>query len=134
MQHVQSCLNGDGLFLLQTIGNSESVVTTNTWVQKYIFPNSMLPSIKQLGAAYEGQMIMVDWHNFGSDYDKTLLAWHERVNNRWNELTSDYNERFHRMWNYYLLSFAGAFRARMLQVWQIVFSNNGVAGGYSSLR
>ncbi len=134
MEHVQSCLNDDGLFLLQTIGNSESVVTTNTWLQKYIFPNGMLPSIKQLGAAYEGHMIMEDWHNFGPDYDKTLLSWYERFNNNWAELKSDYDERFHRMWNYYLLSFAGAFRARMTQVWQVVFSKNGVTGGYNSLR
>jgi len=104
------------------------------WLEKYIFPNGMLPSIKQLAQSAEGLFVMEDWHNFGTDYDKTLLAWYQNFLDHWEEVKKDYDERFFRMWKYYLLSCAGSFRARHTQLWQIVFSKKGVPGGYLSIR
>jgi cyclopropane-fatty-acyl-phospholipid synthase len=128
MDIVQRCLRDSGLFLLHTIGNNTSVTYANSWITKYIFPNGMLPSITQIGTACEGKFVMEDWHNFGPDYEKTLLVWHENFNRHWPELKSNYSERFKRMWDYYLLSCAGAFRARTLQLWQIVLSKTGILG------
>lgn len=134
MKIVHRCLGDDGLFLLHTIGSNESSTKATPWISKYIFPNGMTPSIMQIGKASEKLLVMEDWHNFGSDYYKTLIAWHENFNQGWNQIKSKYSERFFRMWNYYLLSCAGAFDARMLQLWQIVFSKKGVPGGYSAPR
>jgi len=134
MDVVDRCLNDDGLFLLHTIGGNTSVTSVDPWMNKYIFPNGMLPSIKQLGSAIEGLFVMEDWHNFSADYDKTLLAWYGNLVKHWDEIKPNYNERFRRMWNYYLLSCAGSFRARRIQLWQIVLSKKGVIGGYKSIR
>ncbi|OCH99254.1 cyclopropane-fatty-acyl-phospholipid synthase [Legionella jamestowniensis] len=122
MQVVDRCLAEDGLFLLHTIGGNESTTQAMPWISKYIFPNGMIPSIAQLGKSAEKLLIMEDWQNFGMDYYKTLLAWHQNFNASWNYLKSNYDEKFFRMWNYYLLSCAGGFNTRMLQLWQIVFS------------
>ncbi len=125
----------DGLFLLHTIGEVKSTKNTDAWTHKYIFPNGMLPSIAQLSKAIEGKFIIEDLHNFGADYDKTLLAWYKNFNNNWDNLKNNYSERFYRMWKYFLLSSAGAFRARNKnQLWQIVLSRKGVLGGYNSIR
>jgi cyclopropane-fatty-acyl-phospholipid synthase len=134
MKIAHDCLADDGLFLLHTIGSNTSDVRTNTWTNKYIFPNGMLPSIKQIGIAYENLFVMEDWHNFGADYDKTLMSWYANFNQHWDELKSQFSERFRRMWNFYLLSSAGSFRARYIQLWQIVLSKYGMLGGYHSIR
>ncbi|KTC86613.1 cyclopropane fatty acyl phospholipid synthase [Legionella brunensis] len=122
MQIVHQCLADDGLFLLHTIGSNESTTQAMPWIAKYIFPNGMLPSITQIGKATEKLFIMEDWQNLGIDYYKTLLAWHQNFNAHWSSLKANYDEKFFRMWNYYLLSCAGGFNTRMLQLWQIVFS------------
>jgi len=127
-------LKDNGLFLLHTIGKEQSTTTTDPWIAKYIFPNSHLPSIKQLGGAIENLFVMEDWHSFGADYDKTLMAWHENFEHAWPKLKDNYDERFHRMWRYYLLSCAGAFRARKIQLWQIVLSKGGVINGWKTVR
>lgn len=134
MKVAHNALEDDGLFLLQTIGGNRSMRGVEPWINKYIFPNGMLPSIKQIGKSIEGLFVMEDWHNFGDDYDKTLMAWHKSFEDNWDEIKSNYNERFHRMWRYYLLSCAGSFRARKIQLWQIVLSKKGVPGGYKPIR
>lgn len=134
MKIVNSVLKDDGLFLLQTIGGNKSVVAGDPWLNKYIFPGGMLPSIKQLAEASEGLFVMEDWHNFGSDYDQTLLAWMENFDKNWSNLKGKYDERFYRMWRYYLLTCSGVFRARENQLWQIVFSKKGVPEGYQAPR
>lgn len=131
---ARRCLKEDGLFLLHTIGGNKNTRLGDPWIQKYIFPGGLLPSISQIGTAIEDQFVMEDWHNFSANYDKTLMAWHDNFNHHWDELKDQYDERFFRMWNYYLLLCAGCFRARHLQLWQIVLSPNGVAGGYESIR
>lgn len=132
---VKRNLRDDGLFLLHTIGDIRSLKSTDAWTHKYIFPNGMLPSIAQLGKAIEGLFIMEDWHNIGSDYDKTLMSWYNNFEANWEEIKNDFDARFHKMWEYFLLSSAGAFRARSKnQLWQIVLSPNGVLGGYNPVR
>jgi len=130
MKVIHRCLKADGLFLLHTIAGNTSVNSTDPWINKYIFPNSMLPSAKQLTAASEGLFVVEDWHSFGQYYDKTLMAWYNNFTKNWNKLKDAYDERFYRMWTYYLLSCAGSFRSRRNQLWQIVFSKKGIKGGY----
>lgn len=128
-------LKEDGLFLLHTIGDVSSVKNTDAWTHKYIFPNGMLPSIAQLSRAVEGLFVIEDFHNLGADYDKTLMAWYKNFENNLEQIKSNYSNRFYRMWKYFLLSSAGAFRARNKnQLWQIVLSKYGVLGGYVPVR
>jgi cyclopropane-fatty-acyl-phospholipid synthase len=132
---ASKCLNDNGLFLLQTIGNIKSEKSIDPWTDKYIFPNGMLPSVAQLGKAIEKLFVMEDWHNFGKDYDKTLMAWYENFEMNWHKIKNNYSERFFRMWKYFLLSAAGSFRTGIRnQLWQIVLSKNGIPGGYKSVR
>ena len=131
---VTNCLKDSGLFLLHTIGGNSSRVTGDPWVLKYIFPNAMLPSMFQMIQASEGKLLLEDCHNIGPHYDKTLIAWHQNFRKSWQDINHLYDERFYRMWQYYLLSFAGTFRARLFNVWQLVFSKNGVLGEYKSVR
>jgi cyclopropane-fatty-acyl-phospholipid synthase len=132
---ASGCLRDDGLFLLHTIGNSVSVKAINPWTKKYIFPAGMIPSVAQIGKAIENIFIVEDLHNFGADYDKTLMAWHRNFIENWDYLKDRYSERFFRMWVFYLLSAAGIFRSRGSdQLWQIVFSKHGIPGGYHSIR
>ena len=134
MRIAREHLKDDGLFLLHTIGTNISTKTTDPWIMKYIFPNGMLPSIKQIGDSAENLFVMEDWHNLSTDYEKTILAWFENFNSAWPELEDKYGERFYRMWKYYLLGAAVTFRVRANQLWQIVLSKNGIPGGYKSIR
>jgi cyclopropane-fatty-acyl-phospholipid synthase len=137
MKLVNRCLADDGIFLLHTIGRNESLTHGDPWLHKYIFPNHMLPSIKQIGAATEGVFVMEDWHNFSAHYYHTLMGWYNNFIANWDTLRKDkpeYDERFYRMWTYYLLCCAGAFSSRRHQLWQIVFTKRGMLGGYQSVR
>jgi cyclopropane-fatty-acyl-phospholipid synthase len=131
---VRRLLKPDGLFLLHTIGHDTTWRTTDPWIGKYIFPNSLIPSVAQVTAAFEGQFVMEDWHTFGEDYDKTLMAWWRNFEAAWPMLRERYGDRFYRLWRYYLLTCAGTFRARLNNLWQIVLSPQGVPGGYTSIR
>lgn len=131
MRVVRRCLKPGGLFLLHTIGRRYSRNATEPWIEKYIFPNAQLPSMADISRAVEHLFVMEDMHNFGADYDRTLMAWHDRFERAWPEIADRYGERFRRMWRYYLLTNAAAFRARRTQLWQLVLSPDGVAGGYS---
>lgn len=137
MNIIHKNLKDDGLFLLHTIGSNVSKYIGEPWNVKYIFPNSMLPSLKQITEASEGLFLVEDLHNFGIYYDETLMAWYKNFTKNWKEikkLDKRYNERFYRMWTYYLLSHAGSFRARNEQLWQVVFSKKGIPKGYKSIR
>lgn len=134
MRVVHQCLKDGGLFLLHTIGSHRAKGVNDPWVDKYIFPNGSFPSIALIADAIEPSFVMEDWHNFGADYDRTLLAWHENFTKSWSLLKGAYDEKFYRMWRYYLLMFAGLFRSRRAQLWQIVLSKKGVFGGYQSIR
>ena len=131
---INELLKDDGLFLLHTIGGNTPAKRTDPWIERYIFPNGMIPSSQQISSAFEGYFVLEDWHNFGLDYDKTLMKWHENFENSWSDLQVNYDERFRRMWKYYLLACAGSFRARENQLWQIVLSKQGLSGEYSFPR
>ena len=128
------CLTKDGIFLLHTIGHDKSVKSTDAWTHKYIFPNGMHPSIQQLSKNIEGLFLIEDLQNIGADYDKTLMAWYNKFSSNWENIKNIYDQRFFRMWKYFLQSAAGSFRARHNQVWQIVLTKNGILGGYNSVR
>jgi cyclopropane-fatty-acyl-phospholipid synthase len=131
---ARELLRPDGLFLLHTIGSNVSSMTTDPWIEKYIFPNGQLPSLAQIAAAAEGLWVIEDVHSFGVDYDRTLLAWSENFESHWPEIAARYGERFRRMWHFWLMASAANFRARKSQLWQIVLSPQGVAGGYRAVR
>ena len=122
---VRSCLKEDGAFLLHTIGGNESTTTADPWVEKYIFPNGMMPSAEQIAKASEGIFIFDDWHNIGPHYDKTLMCWYDNFVNNYEKLKDKYDNEFYRMWTYWLLSSAANFRSRSLQLWQVLFSIEG---------
>lgn len=126
---VKQALSESGLFLLHTIGSLKTDLTVNPWIEKYIFPNGCLPSMLQITRSSEDLFVIEDWHNFGADYDHTLVEWEKRFTAGWSDLRENYSESFYRMFRYYLLSCAGGFRARDLQLWQILFSPQGVPGG-----
>ena len=131
MKVVHRCLKEDGLFLLHTIGRNQSGRATEPWINKYIFPNGMTPSAQQISAASEGLFVIEDWHNFGQDYDATLMSWNKNFQNNFDKLNDSYDDRFKRMWEYYLLMCAGTFRCRRNQLWQLVMSKSGIKGGYT---
>ena len=126
---VRRSLSDEGLFLLHTIGKNRSGGATDPWIERYIFPNGELPSMAELALNAE-DFVVEDWHNFGADYDRTLMAWHQRFEAAWPSLQHRCDARFYRMWRYYLLCCAGTFRARDNQLWQLVLSPRGVPGGY----
>jgi cyclopropane-fatty-acyl-phospholipid synthase len=134
MQICHNALNDNGMLMLHTIGSNATHTTTDPWIEKYIFPGGHLPSIAQVGESIENLFIMEDWHNFGPDYDKTLMAWFKNFDASWPSLKNTYSETFYRMFKYYLLSCAGAFRARDIELWQVVLSKHGVPGGYETVR
>lgn len=155
MEVARRLLKPEGLFLLHTIGVDVTPNAPDPWLDKYIFPNGILPSPRLIAEAAEGLFVLEDWHDFGADYDTTLCAWWENFDTAWPELKKDYDEphsappsreatgghreasrgeRFYRMWRYYLLTMAGSFRARHTNLWQIVLSPKGVRGGYRSVR
>jgi cyclopropane-fatty-acyl-phospholipid synthase len=129
-----SALKDDGLMLHHTIGNNRSVTAVDPWIDKYIFPGGVLPSLAQISRSIERKLIIEDLHNFGPDYDKTLMAWHTNFVNHYSEIKDSYDERFFRMWSFYLLSCAGAFRARHIQLWQIVMRKIEPSSVYEAVR
>lgn len=133
MQLAERCLKDNGLFLVHTIGRNKTYIATDPWIEKYIFPGGCLPSIHKLAEAAEELFVVEHFHSFGQHYDTTLMAWYENFCQNWHKHKEQYGERFFRMWSYYLLACAGAFRARRNQLWQFVFSKHGVPGGYNAL-
>lgn len=120
MKVVRRCLEGSGAFFLQTIGrNTSGSGGLDPWMERYIFPNGMLPSVAQIARAAEGLFVIEEWSNLGPHYDRTLLAWNANFQAAWDRLRERYDARFKRMWEYYLLSCAGAFRARHIHLWQV---------------
>ncbi|WP_431633897.1 cyclopropane fatty acyl phospholipid synthase [Dyella sp. KULCS107] len=131
---VRRCLREDGLSVLHSIGSNGAPAQPDPWIEKYIFPNSMIPAASQVAAALEGLFVVEDWHNFGADYDRTLMAWRDNFDRAWPELSAHYDERFRRMWHFYLGVSAAVFRSRRDQLWQLVLSQHGVPGGYRAPR
>jgi len=151
MRLAHDRLKERGLFLLHTIGNNESSCYTDPWIHKYIFPGGLIPSMAQLSTAGDGLWVVEDVHNFGPDYDLTCMQWWKNFERAWPELRASYraqdaasstrsvvrepiySDRFYRMWKYYLMASAGSFRARRLQLWQIVLSKGDISS-YTPIR
>lgn len=133
-ENASRLLKDEGLFLLHTIGNYCTTRSVDPWIDKYIFPNGKLPSAREITDVIENRFVVEDWHNFGKDYDRTLMAWFERFDQAWPELAVKYGERFYRMWKYYLLSCAGFFRSGQGQLWQVVLSKPYRQAQYRSVR
>lgn len=127
-------LTPDGLMLHHMIGHHYNNRTDDAFTQKYIFPGGHIPSLSEILKGKGRRFIIEDLHNFGPDYDKTLMAWNANFNKHWSEIKDSYDERFKRMWNYYLLTCAAAFRARELQLWQIVMRPETRSKTYQSIR
>lgn len=127
-------LNENGLFLLHTIGSDVTSLRTDPWIEKYIFPNGKIPSIAEIGVAFEGSFILEDLHNIGPDYETTLLAWHKKFIESWPKHADKYGFVFYRMWKYYLLGCAAYFKSKQGQLWQMVFSKRASIGPYRSIR
>ena len=145
MEHVGASHHGEfittcnrllapgGLMLHHFIGALETKTTTDPWIEKYVFPGGLLPSVVQFARACEDQLVIEDVHNFGPDYDRTLMSWLSRIESSWDEIPR-YDERFRRMWRYYLCASAAGFRARRLQLWQFVVRRTGHAPPYTPVR
>lgn len=131
MEVVRDVLKDGGLFCLQTAGNNTNVFQNDPWFQKYIFPNAVVPSVEQIGKAIDRVLVLEDWHNFGPDYVRTCYAWFEQFDRNWKGSKDD---RFYRMWKYWILAVGGGFKARTRQLWQLVLSKGGVPGGYETVR
>ena len=127
-------LKNDGIFLLHTIGSDVTTLRTDPWIEKYIFPNGKIPSISEIGFAYEGYFVLEDLHNFGLDYEATLLAWHEKFIEKWPQYADKYGLVFYRMWRYYLLGCAAYFKSKQGQLWQMVLTKRSFPGSYRSVR
>jgi len=135
MELCASALPDGGLFLLHTIGTGVSRQTGDAYLNKYIFPNGVLPSPANLGAALEGLFVLEDLHNFGAHYDPTFMAWHANFDRYARTEKFPHDQRFYRMWTYFLKLFGASFRARTsCQLWQLVLSRRGIPGGYVSIR
>ncbi|RDI98318.1 cyclopropane fatty acyl phospholipid synthase [Dyella solisilvae] len=127
---ARRCLPDNGLFVLHCIGSNGSINRPDPWIEKYIFPNSMIPTAAQTATALQDLFVVEDWHNFGADYSLTLDAWRTNFDTGWPQLSQRYDDRFRRMWHYYLAASAAVFRSRRNQLWQLTLSPHGVAGGY----
>lgn len=132
---VNRCLKEEGIFLLHTIGlSAPSRYGMDPWLDKYIFPNAYLPSTGQIVRAFEPFFKLEDWHNFGDYYDRTLMCWYDNFNRNWQFIQKNYDNRFFRMWNYYLLSCAATFRSGKNSLWQVVLTKPSKKGIYESIR
>jgi len=127
-------LKDEGLAFIHSVGSNITMHRADPWTDKYIFPNGVAPSIRQIGTALERLFIMEDWHNYSRDYDYTLSAWHDNLSKHWELLSERYDKKFYLMWKYFLLFCAGMYRARGLQLWEFVLSPYGVPDGYVAVR
>ena len=132
-QKCDELLTRDGRMLHHTISSNLSKQVTDPFFDRYIFPGGVLPSLAQIAGAVENVFVIEDVHNFGPDYDRTLLEWHRNISTKWSEIPQ-YDERFRRMWDYYLLSSAAGFRAGNLQLLQCVFQRVGQRPTYVTAR
>lgn len=131
MKTAHRCLKDDGLFLVHSIGSTDGLAV-DPWIFKYIFPSAVLPFQHQINASSHGLFHTLDTHEFGTYYDLTLMEWYKNFEARWPEFASQYDERFYRMWKYYLLFCAGLFRSGIIKLWQVVLSKE--ARAYEPVR
>lgn len=129
---IHHILKDEGRFLLHTIGNSKSTAVVDPWIEKYIFRNSMAPSMEQLATAFEGLLVVQDWENYGLYYAPTLAAWQANFESNWETISAiesekPFDDRFRRMFNYYFLSCKAAFETENLFLWHVVLNKHGLS-------
>jgi cyclopropane-fatty-acyl-phospholipid synthase len=127
MKKVYNSLSSDeSLFLLHCISSNTATTSTDPYIQKRIFPGTVIPSVAGISKATDGLLKLEDWHLFGQDYDTTLMAWHNNFVKNFPELfkIGKFNERNFRKQVYYFCMCAGSFRANKNDLSQIVFSKN----------
>ena len=134
MEVAARCMDDESIFLLHTIGGNFSQTKTDPWIDKYIFPNGMLPSPPQISTAAMGLFTLEDWHNFGIYYDRTCMEWLHNFKQSWPELKDKYGDTFYRMWEFYLSGCAASFRARKNHLWQVVYRKSKSLGLYEPVR
>jgi cyclopropane-fatty-acyl-phospholipid synthase len=138
---VRRCLRKGGLFGLQSITATTFTRTSAVpldqyvlWLRKRIFPNGYLSNHRQIVDPIEHGLVVEDLHNFSADYALTLQAWRSNFLAGWERLQARYGDEFKRIWLYYLCGCEALFRARMVQLYQVVYSHGGVPGGYQACR
>lgn len=138
MEVAHRVLRPGGMFLLHSIGNGTSQNTVDAFIERYVFPHGLIPSARQIAAAFDGLFVMQDVQNIGRYYDPTLVAWCRNFEAAWPQIRAHdpgkYTERFYRLWRYYLLFSAGVFRAGGLQLWQWVLTKGPLPGVYKAAR
>ena len=117
---VRDLLADDGVALIHTIGRSEPPTVTNPFIAKYIFPGGYIPALSETTAAIERSgLIISDVEILRLHYAQTLRAWRERFLANWDKAISIRDERFCRMWEFYLAGSEAAFRYQNLVVFQL---------------
>jgi len=122
---INELLKEDGLFLLHTIGVVDKPSAPNKFINKYIFPGGVCPSFSQIIAPIEKTgLIVADTETLIRHYDKTLESWLERFLKKKGVVKDLFDEKFVKMWEFYLASCAAAFRYRDLVVFQLQIVKN----------
>ncbi len=137
MEIVNKLLVPEGISLLHTITCADEKSASNTWMKKYIFPGSYIPSLREI----MWQLPEYDFHpmhieSLRMHYAKTLDIWYENFLSHIDEVREKFDERFIRMWSLYLQCCAASFRATDLDVFQILFTkglNNSLPMTYDYL-
>ena len=114
-------LKPDGVMVLHSIGRFGPPTVTNPWIAKYIFPGGYIPALSEVMAAVEreGGLLVTDMEILRLHYAETLKAWRERFRARWDEAAAIYDERFCRMFDFYLAGSEAAFRSGDMMVFQL---------------
>jgi cyclopropane-fatty-acyl-phospholipid synthase len=123
---VHEHLAPGGVVFIDTVGANVSLVHGNPWIDKYVFPGIVFPSIAQISRAIEGLFVIESVQNVGPSYAKTLRAWNANLQASWPRLSARHDERTRRMFEFFFLTVAGFFRARDFQNWTLILSRRGI--------
>ncbi|HEY5346892.1 MAG TPA: cyclopropane-fatty-acyl-phospholipid synthase family protein, partial [Rhizomicrobium sp.] len=119
-EKVRELLADNGVMLLHTIGRSDGPGATNAWIAKYIFPGGYVPALSEIVPVIERCGLMItDVEVLRLHYAATLLEWRRRFLSNWDKVAQIYDERFCRMWEFYLAGSEMAFRHDGHVVYQI---------------
>jgi cyclopropane-fatty-acyl-phospholipid synthase len=114
-------LEDDGIMLLHTMGWARrGPWNHNAFINKYIFPGGELPTMAHLTQEFTDKWHLEDWHSFGMSYIQTLREWRQKLDG-WKDM-DHFDDRFRRMWDYYLCACAASFRRKRVKLWQLVWT------------
>lgn len=119
-RRVRELLAEDGVAVIHSIGRSDGPGTTNAWIEKYIFPGGYIPALSEVVPAIEESgLYITDIEILRLHYADTLRHWRHRFLDKWDQVADIYDERFCRMWEFYLAASETAFRYEGMMVLQI---------------